>query len=135
MKNIEKYKDIVLENMDACDIYIDLRRKNVEPGYCCGFSCVECRGRLMKWLLEEVKEPVLDDEERKYLSEVIRPFRKKITYISKVIHYGVDRQYISIIIKDKDGFRDSLNLPDFENDTMYKGMEINRAYTLEELGL
>lgn len=63
MKNIEKYKDIVLENMDACDIDSALSRKNVETGYCNGFSCVECRERAMKWLLEEVKEPVLDDEE------------------------------------------------------------------------
>ena len=133
MKNIEKYKNIVLDNLDVCDIDSRLRRMN--NGFCNGFSCEGCEERFLKWLLEEAKEPVLDDVERKYLSEVIRPFRKKITYISKVIHYGVDRQYISIVIKDEDGFRDSLNLPDFENDTMYKGMEINKAYTLEELGL
>ena len=137
MKNIEKYKDIVLDNMNICDIHIVLRRKcNKESrAFCEGFNCQGCKERFLNWLLEEVNEPVLDDAERKYLSEVIRPFRKKITYISKVIHCGVDRQYISIKIKDKDGFRDSLNLPDFENDTMYKGMEINKAYTLEELGL
>lgn len=134
MKNIEKYKDIILDNTDVCSINRLLVKNNIK-GFCSGFACVGCGARAIKWLLEEVKEPVLDDVERKYLSEVIRPFRKKITYISKVIHYGVDRQYISITIKDKDGFRDSLNLPDFENDTMYKGMEINKAYTLEELGL
>lgn len=113
-KNIEKYKDIVLDNLDACSLDQRLRRKMVN-GYCEGFNCGGCRERVLEWLLEECKEPVLDDAERKYLSEVIRPFREKI--------------------KDKDGFRDSLNLPDFENDTMYKGMEINKAYTLEELGL
>ena len=133
MKNIEKYKNIVLDNLDICDIDSRLRRMN--NGFCSGFSCEGCEERFLKWLLEEAKEPVLDEVERKYLSEVIRPFRKKITHISKVIHYGVDRQYISITIKDEDGFRDRLNLPDFENDTMYKGMEINKAYTLEELGL
>ena len=134
MKNIEKYKDDVLENLDACSIDAQLRRKNVN-GYCEGFNCEGCEERFLKWLLEECKEPVLDEVERKYLSEVIRPFRKKIIYISKVIHYGVDRQYISIVIKDKGVSRYSLNLPDFDNDTMYKGMEINKAYTLEELGL
>ena len=134
MKNIEKYKDIVLDNLDVCDIDSRLRRKNVN-GYCEGFNCEGCGERFLKWLLEECKEPVLDEAERKYLSEVIRPFRKKITYISKVIHYGADRQHISIVIKDKGTPRYSLNLPDFDKDTMYKGMEINKAYTLMELGL
>lgn len=133
MKNIEKYKNIVLDNLDVCDI--DSRLPGMNNEFCSGFGCEGCEERFLKWLLEEAKEPVLDDAERKYLSEVIRPFRKKITYISKVIQYGVDRQYISIAIKDEDGFRDSLNLPYFENDTMYKGMEINKVYTLEELGL
>ena len=134
MKNIEKYKNIVLDNLDVCDIDARLRRMNVNA-YCEGYNCEGCGERFLNWLLEEANEPVLDDVERKYLSEVIRPFRKKITHISKVIHYGVDRQYISITIKDEDGFRDRLNLPDFENDTMYKGMEINKEYTLKELGL
>ena len=133
MRNIEKYKDIVLDNMNICDIDTLLRGKMVN-GYCKGFNCEGCGERVLKWLLEEAKEPVLDDEERKYLSEVIRPFREKIISISKVFH-GSDRQYISITIKDKDRFIDSLNLPAFENDTMYKGMEISRPYTLKELGL
>ena len=136
MRNIEKYKDIVLDNMNICDIDTLLRGKCAKEyrAFCEGFNCTGCKERFLKWLLEEAKEPVLDDEERKYLSEVIRPFRKKIISISKVFH-GSDRQYISITIKDKDRFIDSLNLPDFENDTMYKGMEISRPYTLKELCL
>ena len=134
MKNIEKYKDIVLDKLNACDIDARLRRKMIN-GFCEGFNCEGCEERFLKWLLEECKESVLDEVERKYLSEVIRPFRKKITYISKVIHYGADRQYISITTKDKDGFIDCLNFPDFKKDTMYKGMKIDRPYTLEELGL
>lgn len=134
MKNIEKYKNIVLENVDACSIDDKLRKINVSA-YCEGYNCDECKERFLKWLLEECKEPVLDEVERKYLSEVIRPFRDKITNITKRIHYGTDRQYISITTKGKDGFIESLNLPDFENDTMYKGMKENKKYSLEELGL
>jgi hypothetical protein len=134
MKNIEKYKDDVLDKLDACSLDARLRRKMVN-GYCEGFNCGGCRERVLKWLLEECKDPVLDEVERKYLSEVIRPFRKKITCISKVNHYGVGKQYICVETKDKDGFLDSLNFPDFENDTMYKGMRVDRRYTLKELGL
>lgn len=130
MKNIEKYKDIVLENLDVCDI--DSRLRIMNSGFCSGNGCEGCEERFLKWLLEE---PVLDEVERKYLSEVIRPFRKKITHITKIIHYRTGRQYISITTKGKDGFIESLNFPDFENDTMYKGMKIDRQYTLEELGL
>lgn len=136
MKNIEKYKDNIESNINVCGLYYEIYKIKIgKPASDCCCNCDKCYDDCIRWLAEEFKEPVLDDVERKYLYEVIRPFRKKITYISKVIHYGVDRQYISITIKDKDGFRDSLNLPDFENDTMYKGMEINKAYTLEELGL
>lgn len=134
MKNIEKYNDIVLDNVDACSIDDKLRKMNVSA-YCEGYNCDECKERFLKWLLEECKEPVLDEVERKYLSEVIRPFRNKIIHITKTIHYGTDKQYISIKTKGKDGFLDSLNFPNFDNDTMYKGMKINREYTLEELGL
>ena len=134
MKIIEKYKDIVLQNVDACSIDDRLNKMNASA-YCKGYNCDECKERVLKWLLEEAKEPVLDEVERKYLSEVIRPFRKKITHITKTIHYGTDKQYISITTNGKDGFIDTLNFPNFENDTMYKGMKINRKYTLEELGL
>lgn len=137
MKNIEKYKDILLENMNICEIDTVLRRRFPKESwaYCEGFGCRGCAERFLKWLLEEAKEPVLDVAERKYLFEVIRPFRNKITYIVKAIHYEADRQYISIKTKGKNGFIDSLNFPDFEKDTMYKGMVIDKPYTLEELGL
>lgn len=107
----------------------------MKNGFCSGYSCEGCEERFLKWLMEEAKESVLDDVEKKYLSEVISPFGKKITYISKVIHYEVDKQYITVEIKDKDGFRDRLNLPDFENDTMYKGMKVGVKYKPEDLGL
>ena len=136
MRNIEKYKNNLQNGILICYLYREIYKiKNGEYPYDCCSDCDRCYDVCIRWLAEEFKEPVLDDVERKYLSEVIRPFRKKITHISKVIHYSFGRQYISIEIKDEDGFRDSLNLPDFENDTMYKGMEINKAYTLKELGL
>lgn len=80
MKNIEKYKDIILDNTDVCSINRLLVKNNIK-GFCSGFACVGCGARAIKWLLEEAKEPVLDDVERKYLAEVIKPFRKHVTGI------------------------------------------------------
>lgn len=76
------------------------------------------------------KEEVLDAAEKRYLAGVIRPFRDKVKYIYKERVWSNDREFINIILKE-----DTLDLPYFKKGTMYKGMEIDRNYTLEELGL
>lgn len=79
--------------------------------------------------LEEVKD-ILDSKEREYLSNVIKPFRDRAINIKKFENYR-EKEYITIYIKNDF----EINLPNFEKNTMYKNMEINKAYTLEELGL
>ena len=66
--------------------------------------------------------------EKEYLSNVIKPCRHKIEYIIKTGSYS--EEYISISLPHED-----VDLPCFEKGTMYKGMEANKEYTLEELGL
>ena len=128
MRNIEKYKDIVLENLDACSIDAQLRRKFINV-YCKGFNCEGCRERVLKWLLEETKEPVLDEVERKYLLDVIKPFGHRVSYIVK--RKNGSGYYIAIILNNFD----VMNLPYFTHNTMYKGMTVGREYKLKELGL
>lgn len=130
MKNIEKYKDIVLKNLDACNIDSLLPRKFIN-GYCKGFNCEGCGERVLKWLLEEAKEPVLDDVEKEYLSAVIKPFRKMISCIRKRKDPRKGKNYIKIEFCDGD----FMFFPNLSNDAMYKGMEVNKEYSLEELGL
>ena len=130
MLNIEKYKDIVLKNLNACDIDTLLRGKMVN-GYCKGFNCEGCGERVLKWLLEEAKEPVLDDVEKEYLSAVIKPFRKMISCIRKSEDPRKGKNYIKIEFCDGD----RMFFPNLSNDAMYKGMKLDRNYTLEELGL
>lgn len=81
--------------------------------------------------LEEVKD-ILNSREKEYLSNVIKPFRDSAINIKKFENYR-DRQKEYITIYIKNDF--AINLPNFEKNTMYKNMEINKAYTLEELGL
>lgn len=137
MKNIEKYKDIVLNNMNICDIDTLLRGKCKKEyrAFCEGFNCTGCKERFLKWLLEECKEPVLDDAERKYLSEVIRPFRKIVIGVCKYFFAEDNKQYICISVRNDSGSSEYINLPNFNSDTMYKGMKAEKWYTLEELGL
>ena len=74
---------------------------------------------------------ILDNVEKRYLSAVIRPFRKRVDSIIKISDpLGYDKEYIFIKLDE-----DSFSLPYFEAGIMYQGMELERAYTLEELGL
>lgn len=74
---------------------------------------------------------ILDDVEKRYLSAVIRPFRKRVDSIMKISDpLGYDKEYIFIKLDE-----DSFSLPYFKTGTMYQGMELEKVYTLEELGL
>nr|DAU13577.1 MAG TPA: Photosystem I reaction centre subunit IV / PsaE [Caudoviricetes sp.] len=75
-----------------------------------------------------VEKEILDEEEKEYLSAVIKPFRYKIEYIAK---HGGNKEYIDICIRNDS----KIIFPYFKSGTMYKGMELNKKYTLEELGL
>lgn len=90
---------------------------------------VEYTNNILDWMAQEYKPELLDYVEKKYLSEVIRPFRKEVTTIKK-IEAPAGGEYISILLKD-----DGMCLPCFKKDTMYKGMEPEKRYTPEELGL
>lgn len=87
---------------------------------------------------EIYEKPILDKAEKRYLSEVIRPFRKnyKIT-VKKVRAIGNDEECICIWFYDSktDSPDGMVNLPQFKAGGMYKGMKANKVYALKELGL
>ena len=132
MKNIEKYKDVLLnaETNDLTCCVIDLFHNGKCPD-----NCKVCKQKAIEWLLSEYKEPVLDEKERKYLSEVIRPFRKIVIGVCKHFFAEDDKQYICISVRNDSGFSEYINLPNFNSDTMYKGMKAEKWYSLQELGL
>ena len=127
MLNIEKYKDEILNaaQSDITCCVIDLFHNGVCPD-----NCKDCKKAAMEWLLEECKEPILTDSEREYLSAVIKPFRKNVMDVIK-LQCSDERQCIRIRIC----VGDYAELPLFNNNTMYKGMEVDKYYTPEELGL
>ena len=94
---------------------------------CYNRFCDKCA----KWLAEEYEEPILTESEKEYLAAIIRPFRNRVRYISKTTTRFIAKDCIFIAISEETGFE----LPLFETGTMYKRMEANIAYTLEELGL
>lgn len=85
---------------------------------------------ILDWMAQEYKPEILDKVEKKYLSEVIRPFRKEVTGIVKQKDMIYCQDFITILVGE-----DYSSLPRFERDTMYKGMEYDKTYKPEELGL
>ena len=79
----------------------------------------------------------LDEIERAYLRNLIAPFRSKVKYVCKCGTKNRNKYTIDIFYREKDHTYDGcITLPPFERSSeMYKGMEIGRTYTIEELGL
>lgn len=143
MKNKEKYID------ELMDIIINgrplaINKQTNRPVQCNNkIDCVNClfyemgcndEGR-KEWLEQEYHEPILDEKEREYLSAVIRPWRDKVTDIIKTREWETEKknaEFIRISLDD-DGI--VTDLPYFKAGTMYKGMELDREYSLEDLGL
>lgn len=61
-------------------------------------------------------------------AEHVEPFRKKIKYIVKMRYDKSDFIFMRVGTT-------TLTMPFFDIGTMYKGMKIDKEYTLEELGL
>lgn len=81
------------------------------------------------------KEQILDDIEKEYLENVLRPLKVKDIEITK-IEYINNTAFISISYRNiLNNELDTINLPTFEKNNMYKNMELDRGYNLKELEL
>ena len=99
---------------ESCEIEKELIKKIEEPTY----------RTVYKYIPE-----ILDEDEKRYLKQVIRPFKDRVKYIVKH-RTSVSQEVITICVDDY-----SVNLPLFERHTMYKNMKINEHYTLEDLNI
>ena len=86
---------------------------------------------LLNGKLKIVKLPILNDEEKKYLSYVIKPFREDVLKIAKFESNNLENKE-GIAIKTQDG---NTTFPPFEKRRYLRGMKLNQEYTLEELDL
>lgn len=122
-----KFGDLTINifDMDSMAIYLQ-GSTYIDSYHRPGMRPVEA---ILKWLDEEHHEKVLNDTEKAYLSAVIKPFRDRISYIVKR-YWSVMTECIDIQTET-----DTTSLPRFKKNDMYKGMKVNRHYTLEELGL
>ena len=126
--HVSRYKNGIVK---AIDIYHDAKR--IEKIKILGGACItQSINAIGNWLEGEYKPEILTEKERAYLSAVIKPFREDIEYIEKFKSNYVGKEYIYTVMKKDD---DYCKLPRFFKGTMYKGMELNKRYTSQDLGL
>ena len=135
MKNIEKYKDEIkrkINEKSTLDCAIaDLR------GNACDecFRCTNCGLKSLDWLLEEYEEPsILTNKEKIIIKNILKafePFGKEVSYITKENwDYGENCCFLNFKYGD-----DNFGTLTFNQNKLFKGMEINKCYTLGGLGL
>lgn len=101
-----------------------------------------------EFLSQEIEvgvKDILTDEEREYLENVLKPFKDDVRYIVKQNrptgpdYSDSEYEYITIIINNTTNIawfgQEYLVFPLFKKGTMYKNMEVDMPYTLDELGL
>ena len=139
MKNIEKYEHEISklvneDNVLSCAIatVAGIRKEKCYPS-----DCEECQKKCLEWMYSEYNEPILSDDEKAIIIsmlDIISRFGCEIYYVCKL----EENNFSSFIwIKYKDELTKNTNAidsPRFRND-MFKGMEIGKIYSLEELGI
>ena len=83
----------------------------------------------------DIPQPrILDKEEHDYLRAVCKPYKVKCIH---KLEKGIGSQFIEIWIKSSIYYSatESWSMPYFTKDTMYKGMELDKEYSIQDLEL
>ena len=132
MLNAEKFKKEI-ESFDYMFAVVENKVVNcADLDTCenCEFKA-RCGGGKIKWLLQEYKESILTDKEKTCLKKIIKFKRDSVIYISKIVLLkGTENEFTNIVIATK-GTLEAVATPGMP----FEGMELEREYSLEELGL
>lgn len=137
MLNIEKYEN----ELRKYGVYFGLTKEG-NPVDCKDIQCVDCTFhgactiKRMNWLLEEYKEPILNEKEKEILNKLIEGNRDTVNinlvYVKKVnLLYDNNKCYLCFAFEN----RNESYTVTFNKDCIFKGMEVDKEYSLEELGL
>lgn len=126
------------ELVSKTSLYLQGRHKDLDDiWFCYQYDSAEEAEEAIKEFEQLIDEwnnknnSILDNAEKEYLSAVIKPFKQRITDITKK-SFGINEEYLQIGIKPEP---QCFYLPNFKKGTMYKGMVNGKSYTLKELGI
>ena len=135
MLNYDEHKEeidkIFKEGKSLCEISQTLLTE-----HCLGCNSdkekyANCKIKTLEWLCQEHIEPVLSDEAKAYLKTIIEPVEG--VAIRKISDYNIGTYKLDFFIKDGSitiKFKTGTKLYEY-----FKDMELNKTYTLNELGL
>ena len=140
MKNIEKYENEISQLVnDGDDIVCSIATVAgiIKENSCSTRCCKECQKECLEWMYSEYNEPILSDDEKDIIKEmldVILKFGCEVNYVRK--YDGIcGKAYILLSYTNSlTKYSDSMTTPWFKNDK-FKGMKSDKEYTLEELGI
>ena len=142
---MKKFKDCSKEEIDkycknslcktcstTCELYI-------ANGHQCLKYFVEHKDLLSDKALNielPIEDKILDDTEKEFLTQVVKLYDKVHCKIVSFTKWNCGKGYaLSFRYIDKNGSQFRTNFPFFENKEMYKNIELDEPYTLEELGI
>lgn len=135
MLNYDEHKEeidkIFKEGKSLCEI-----SQTILKEHCLGCNSnkekyANCKIKTLEWLCQEHIEPVLSDEAKAYLKAIIEPV--ECVTIRKVLDYNIGTYKLDVFIEDgyiTIKFKTGTKLYEY-----FEDMELNKAYTLKELGL
>ena len=136
MLNIEKYKNKISQLVNEVNS-IECSIATVAGIPCFAQACKECQKKCLEWMYSEYKEEILSDDEKDIIKSIIKVIRKlecEVNYVYKSECRNGDC-FIRISFRNiVTGRLELMDLPYLNND-MFKGMELGKNYTLEELGI
>lgn len=130
MKNIEKYEEEIKKEI-ANFRNIPCIVKDLKDGGC-GESrnCVTCSTEMLHWLSQEYKEPILSQEGKEFLKQLIAPFKS-----NEIVSVCKNEDLQILRIDYKIGWTCYSKKVLGEKWDWFKNLNPEKLYTLEELGL
>lgn len=140
MLNYDKHKEeidkIFKEGKSLCEI-----SQTILKVHCLGCNSnkekyANCKIKTLEWLCQEHIEPILSDEEKEILNQLVVAnsviSNKKLLYVQKVpVSNYSNKSFLLFRFEDSN----CVYTARFNTDCIFKRMEERKRYILEELGL
>lgn len=132
MKNIEKYeediKKQIVESRDIPCIARELRDGVSGCGEC--RNCVTCSLEMLHWLSQEYKEPILNEEGKEFLKQLIAPLIS-----NEFVCVCINKELQTLRIDYETGWVSYSKKVLGEKWYLFKNLDCEFYYTSEELDL
>lgn len=92
--------------------------------------------RAIDWLLKDYKEPILTDEGKSYLLNLLKPYGLGTCAFQFNLSEVVENDTYKLSIADEHGIIINLAIrQDSEMQELFRKMQLNKVYAVKELGL